>query len=81
MDGSSQARGRIGVAIREQGGVYQVAKLAGLHFTQVYRFLAGKDLTPENRGRLRGAVADVPAEVWADAFAAVPEPQPEAASA
>lgn len=55
--------------MKEAGGVYAVAKEAGLHFTQVYAFLRGASLRPDNAGKLRAALPSVPAEVWADVAA------------
>lgn len=76
MDGARQARETIKNAMKERGGVYAVAAATGLHFTQVYAFLRGASLRPENAGKLRAALPDVPAEVWADVAAPVtPEAQ------
>lgn len=79
MSRASQAREAIKVAIKAADGVYAVAQRAGIHFTQIYSFLRGGNLRPDNAGKLRAALPDVPAEVWADIAAPVdgdPEPEP-----
>lgn len=55
-------------------GVIAVSERAGVHYTQVYAFLRGGGMTPENAGLLRAVVAVDPA-VWADAFAPIPDDQ------
>lgn len=78
MDRAGLARDRIKQAIDRpaNGGVYAVARRAGVHFTQVYSFLRGGSLTQANAGKLRAAVRGVRADVWADAFAPAPAPMP-----
>lgn len=72
METSRQAREEIKKAIDERhDGVYAVAAASGVHYTQVYAFLRGGVLKPENAGRLRSVVTSVDASVWADAFAPV----------
>lgn len=74
MDRSKAARELIKAAINEprNGGVYAVARRAGVHFTQVYSFLRGGSLKRSTAGKLRASVRGVRADVWADAFAPVP---------
>lgn len=59
--------------MKERGSVEVVAGEVGVHFTTLYAFLAGGALKPENAGKLRALLESVPAEVWADALAPVPE--------
>lgn len=66
MSRASQARDAIRSAIKDAGGVYAVAQQSEVHFTQIYSFLRGGQLRPENAGKLRAALPDVSAEVWAD---------------
>jgi hypothetical protein len=74
MDRAKVARDHIKAAMDRprNGGVYAVAKRAGVHFTQVYAFLRGGNLTQSNAGKLRAAVRGVRADVWADALAPAP---------
>lgn len=66
------ARLQLRQAIREAGGVAAVAERAQIHFTALYRMLAGRDLEAPSRARLRAALPSVPAEVWADVWAPLP---------
>lgn len=73
MSRARKAREQIKAAMKVAGGVYAVAERTGLHFTQVYGFLRGGNLRPENAGRLRAALSDLPDEVWADVGAPLPD--------
>jgi hypothetical protein len=74
MATSSQARETIKAAMQsEHGGVYGTWKACGVHFTQLYAFLRGGSLVEANASRLRAALPTVPNEVWADAFAPMPQ--------
>lgn len=58
-------------AIRARG-VTSVAPLSGVHLSRLYAFLKGSDLNPENRGRLRAVMPEVPDTVWLAFVAPVP---------
>ncbi len=73
------ARDRIKKAIKDAGGVYAVAGRSGVHFTRVYAFLRGSGMESKNASRLRAALPDVAADVWADVFAPPSVPEQEAA--
>lgn len=78
MSTASQAREAIGQIIKAKPkGVYGVWDMSGVHFTRIYAFLAGGSLGEENAGKLRAALPEVPAELWADAFAPLPSERPE----
>lgn len=63
--------------MKARGGVYSVAASADLHFTLVYAFLRGATgLRPENLGRLRAVLPEVPDAVWVDIAAPLPQPRP-----
>jgi hypothetical protein len=72
----SQARDEIRQAIKQAGGVYEVAERSGVHFTRIYAFLRGAMMEPENAGRLRAELPGLPADVWANIFAPRLEDQP-----
>jgi hypothetical protein len=80
MSRARQAREQIKAAMKDAGGVYAVAEVAGLHFTQVYAFLRGASLRPENAGKLRAVLPGVAAEVWADVAAPISAPPAEPVS-
>jgi len=64
-----QARLELRQAIQAAGGVEAVATAMGVHYTTLYRYLAGGDMEPERRKALRAALPKVPARVWADLYA------------
>lgn len=77
----SDARAIIKQAMIDQHqSVTKCAEKLGVHATNVYGFLRGGRLEEGNAGRLRALLPGLPAEVWADAFAPLPEPITEASA-
>jgi hypothetical protein len=76
----NQARDQIRQAIKQAGGVYEVSERSGVHFTRIYAFLRGAMMEPDNAGKLRAELADLPAEVWANIFAPRIEAQSDEAT-
>lgn len=76
MSRARQAREEIKAAIDRHGGVYALAEATSLHFTQIYAFLRGGGMKEPNAGRLRAALPELDAELWADAFAPMPDDAP-----
>lgn len=69
----NEARAVVEDAIRTRG-VMGVYRASGVHFTRLYAFLKGSDLGPENAGKVRAAMPEVPEVVWLELCAPTPPP-------
>ena len=67
----NEARQIVSDAIRSRG-VPALARESGVHFTRLYAFLKGANLDPDNSGKLRAALVEVPDDVWLALCAPVP---------
>lgn len=72
----SEARETIKRAIKERG-VLRVYEASGVHFTRLYAFLKGSDLGPENAGKVRAVMPEIPDAMWLELCAPTP-PAPDA---
>lgn len=69
----SNARAIVKQHVEKAGGIAAVAALIGVHRTNLYRALEGADLSPRHRSALRALLPRVPARVWADVWAPLPQ--------